>query len=60
MTDNNSSSMGTNFTTSIEAASGVTTGISASDRCETIKAATQVNANPKKNCTTWTYFPLNG
>ena len=36
MTDN-SSSMGTNFTTSIEAASGVTTGISASDNAKPLK-----------------------
>ena len=58
MTDNNSSSMGTNFTTSIEAASGVTTGISASDRCETIKAATQVSANPKNIVQPGHIFPL--
>ena len=36
--------MGTNFTVSIEAASGVTTGISAADRAHTIKAAVAANA----------------
>jgi len=39
MVNNNNSTMGTNFTVSIEASIGVTTGISASDRAKTIKAA---------------------
>jgi len=39
MVNNNNSTMGTNFTVSIEASVGVTTGISASDRAKTIKAA---------------------
>jgi 3,4-dihydroxy 2-butanone 4-phosphate synthase/GTP cyclohydrolase II len=33
----NTSLMGTNFTVSVDARRGVTTGISASDRCETVK-----------------------
>ena len=39
--------LGTNFTISIEAASGVTTGISAADRATTIKAAMAKDANAK-------------
>lgn len=39
MVDNNESRYGTNFTVSIEAKQGVTTGVSASDRVTTIKAA---------------------
>ena len=39
MVNNNNSTMGTNFTISIEASVGVTTGISAADRAKTIKAA---------------------
>src|SRR5215467_9224473 len=39
MVGDNRSRMGTNFTLSIEAASGVTTGISAADRARTVQAA---------------------
>lgn len=39
MTDTNRSGLGTAFTVSIEAATGVTTGISAADRARTIAAA---------------------
>ena len=39
MSNHNQSMHGTNFTVSIEAASGVTTGISAADRARTVKAA---------------------
>lgn len=39
MASRNGSSFGTNFTVSIEAAEGVTTGISAADRAHTIKVA---------------------
>ena len=41
---NNSSQFGTNFTVSIEAGEGVTTGISAADRARTIQAAVAHNA----------------
>jgi 3,4-dihydroxy 2-butanone 4-phosphate synthase/GTP cyclohydrolase II len=44
MVSANRSSMGTNFTVSIEAATGVTTGISAADRSRTIKAAVSETA----------------
>ncbi|NOL50483.1 bifunctional 3,4-dihydroxy-2-butanone-4-phosphate synthase/GTP cyclohydrolase II [Pelistega europaea] len=46
MTTRNGSGFGTNFTLSIEAAEGVTTGISAADRARTIKAAVAPNAKP--------------
>ena len=42
----NGTKMGTNFTVSIEAADGVTTGISAADRAHTIQTAVNVNARP--------------
>lgn len=45
MVEENEGRLGTNFTVSIEAASGVTTGISASDRAKTIKAAIDTNAD---------------
>ncbi|CCG19021.1 RibB2 protein [Taylorella asinigenitalis 14/45] len=46
MTSTNRSGFGTNFTTSIEAAEGVTTGISAADRAHTIKVAISKNSKP--------------
>lgn len=46
MTTRNGSGFGTNFTLSIEAAEGVTTGISAADRAHTIKVAVTANAKP--------------
>ncbi len=46
MVRENGTALGTNFTVSIEAASGVTTGISAADRARTIQAAVAVNAKP--------------
>ncbi|WDU55180.1 bifunctional 3,4-dihydroxy-2-butanone-4-phosphate synthase/GTP cyclohydrolase II [Taylorella equigenitalis] len=46
MTSNNRSGFGTNFTTSIEAAEGVTTGISAADRAHTVKVAISKNSKP--------------
>lgn len=49
----------TNFTLSIEAAEGVTTGISAYDRAHTIRTAVAPNAQPR-DITQRTYFPLNG
>ena len=42
----NTSSFGTNFTVSIEAAAGVTTGISAHDRAHTIRTAVRAGATP--------------
>src|SRR5476649_2605180 len=46
MAPDNRSSHGTAFTVSIEAASGVTTGISAHDRARTVQAAVAPNARP--------------
>ena len=42
----NRSGTGTNFTVSIEAAEGVTTGISAADRARTVRAAVATDATP--------------
>ena len=55
---NNASSFGTNFTLSIEAAKGVTTGISAADRAQTIKAAVAKNATPHDIVQPGHVFPL--
>ena len=46
MVRENGTALGTNFTVSIEAASGVTTGISAADRARTIQAAVAPTAKP--------------
>jgi 3,4-dihydroxy 2-butanone 4-phosphate synthase/GTP cyclohydrolase II len=46
MTASNGARTGTNFTMSIEAAEGVTTGISAADRARTIQVAVAANAGP--------------
>lgn len=46
MVSNNGTKTGTNFTVSIEAAEGVTTGISAADRARTIQAAVARHAKP--------------
>lgn len=54
----NGTRLGTNFTVSIEAASGVTTGISATDRAMTIKAAVANNANAKSIVSPGHIFPL--
>ena len=47
MSTNNSSRYGTAFTTSIEAAEGVTTGISAADRARTVQVAVAANATQR-------------
>lgn len=44
--DNNGARFSTNFTMSIEAAEGVTTGISAADRARTVQAAVAHDAKP--------------
>ena len=49
---------GTNFTVSIEAAEGVTTGISAADRATTIQAAVKDNAGPNDIVQPGHIFPL--
>ena len=49
---------GTNFTLSIEAAEGVTTGISAADRATTIQAAVATSATPNDIVQPGHIFPL--
>ncbi|WP_334108304.1 bifunctional 3,4-dihydroxy-2-butanone-4-phosphate synthase/GTP cyclohydrolase II [Methylobacillus sp.] len=58
MVQKNGSGMGTNFTVSIEAATGVTTGISASDRARTIQAAVAPNAQPSDIVSPGHIFPV--
>ena len=58
MTDRNTSQYGTAFTVSIEAAEGVTTGVSASDRVRTIKAAMTDTAGPQHLNRPGHVFPL--
>jgi 3,4-dihydroxy 2-butanone 4-phosphate synthase/GTP cyclohydrolase II len=54
----NRSRLGTNFTVSIEAAEGVTTGISAADRAKTIRAAVAKQATPADIVQPGHIFPL--
>jgi 3,4-dihydroxy 2-butanone 4-phosphate synthase/GTP cyclohydrolase II len=58
MVQENEGKLGTNFTVSIEAATGVTTGISASDRAKTIMAAISKNADHKSIVRPGHIFPL--
>ena len=58
MTQRNGSRFGTNFTISIEAREGVTTGISAADRATTIRAAVADNVRPDDIVTPGHIFPL--
>src|SRR3982074_3589552 len=58
MVARNRSVHGTNFTVSIEAASGVTTGISAADRAHTIKVAASSRATPADIVQPGHVFPL--
>ena len=58
MVRDNGTSMGTNFTVSIEAASGVTTGISAADRAHTISVAVAPKAKPNDLVQPGHIFPL--
>jgi 3,4-dihydroxy 2-butanone 4-phosphate synthase/GTP cyclohydrolase II len=58
MARENKSPLGTNFTASIEAARGVTTGISASDRAVTIRAAANANAKPDDIVQPGHVFPI--
>ena len=54
----NHSPLGTNFTLSIEAATGVTTGISAADRAHTVKMAANPDAKPGDIIQPGHIFPL--
>jgi 3,4-dihydroxy 2-butanone 4-phosphate synthase/GTP cyclohydrolase II len=58
MVSRNSARFATNFTVSIEAAEGVTTGISAHDRAVTIQAAVKKDANPDDLVTPGHIFPI--
>ncbi|MCB1948558.1 MAG: 3,4-dihydroxy-2-butanone-4-phosphate synthase [Burkholderiales bacterium] len=58
MVSANRSPHGTNFTLSIEAASGVTTGISAADRATTIRAAVKADAQAEDIVQPGHIFPL--
>ena len=58
MAAQNGATHGTAFTVSIEAANGVTTGISASDRARTIKAAIANDAKPSDLVQPGHIFPL--
>jgi 3,4-dihydroxy 2-butanone 4-phosphate synthase/GTP cyclohydrolase II len=58
MVSANRSQMGTNFTVSIEAAQGVTTGISAADRARTVQAAVRREAKPEDLVQPGHIFPL--
>ena len=58
MVTNNRSPLGTNFTVSIEAAEGVTTGISAADRARTVQVAIRPDASPTDLVQPGHIFPL--
>ncbi len=58
MVNENQSAHSTNFTVSIEAAEGVTTGISATDRAKTVLAAVSSNAKPEDLVQPGHIFPL--
>jgi 3,4-dihydroxy 2-butanone 4-phosphate synthase len=58
MVEDNNSQYGTAFTVTIEAAEGVTTGVSAADRLATIKAAIRDNSGPQSLVSPGHVFPL--
>jgi 3,4-dihydroxy 2-butanone 4-phosphate synthase/GTP cyclohydrolase II len=58
MVNDNMTPFTTNFTVSIEAAEGVTTGISATDRATTVRAAIQPDAGPADIIMPGHVFPL--
>jgi 3,4-dihydroxy 2-butanone 4-phosphate synthase/GTP cyclohydrolase II len=58
MTSVNGTRTGTNFTMSIEAAEGVTTGISAADRARTVQAAVARDAKPSDLVQPGHIFPI--
>ncbi|MBG0790662.1 MAG: 3,4-dihydroxy-2-butanone-4-phosphate synthase [Desulfovibrionaceae bacterium] len=58
MVEENSSRYGTAFTVTIEAAEGVTTGVSAADRVTTVKAAIAPDAGPSSLNRPGHVFPL--
>ncbi len=58
MVSHNRSQLGTNFTLTIEAAEGVTTGISAADRAHTVQVAVRRDARPADIVQPGHIFPL--
>lgn len=58
MVTNNKSPYGTGFTISVEARTGVSTGISAADRARTIQAAVAPDAKPRDLISPGHIFPL--
>lgn len=58
MVGRNGTQLGTNFTLSIEAAEGVTTGISAADRAKTVQVAVAREAKPSDIVMPGHIFPL--
>ncbi|MBV13266.1 MAG: 3,4-dihydroxy-2-butanone-4-phosphate synthase [Flavobacteriaceae bacterium] len=58
MVTDNKSGHGTGFTISIEAASGITTGISAADRARTVKVASKTRAKAKDIVSPGHIFPV--
>lgn len=58
MVSSNGGKFGTNFTVSIEAAQGVTTGISAQDRAKTVLAAVNTEAKPQDIVSPGHIFPI--
>ena len=58
MAKKNNERYSTNFTVSIEAAEGVTTGISAADRATTVQAAINAEARPEDIVTPGHVFPI--
>ncbi len=58
MVENNTSAYGTGFTVTIEAAHGVTTGVSAAGRLTTVRAAIADNAKPSDLNRPGHVFPL--
>jgi 3,4-dihydroxy 2-butanone 4-phosphate synthase/GTP cyclohydrolase II len=58
MVEHNTTPFGTNFTVSIEARNGVTTGISAADRAHTILTAVKADSRPDEVRSPGHVFPL--
>ena len=58
MVNDNSSQYGTNFTVSVDAKEGVSTGISAHDRARTIEVMLAANARPNQLSRPGHTFPL--
>jgi 3,4-dihydroxy-2-butanone 4-phosphate synthase len=58
MTNKNKAANKTAFTVSIEAAEGITTGISAADRAHTIKTVVDTKSKPSDIVQPGSYFPL--